>query len=136
MIAIPQECFKSKNHRGRTLVCEEKGMRMVFLKARERTADKIQVDGCIPLPGPACDYLVRDWKGRQHFVELKGKHVEHGLKQIEATIPHFISEGSNEHIWCFVVCLRSSPASLPGRQAAQLRIVRQWNATIIVKTNV
>ena len=137
MTPIPPKCFKEKGHKGRMLVCEERRRRMVFRKPEGCAADKIQVDGCVLPQGPACDYLVRDWKGRHHFVELKGKHDEEALKQIEATIPHFVPAGSKAAIWCFVVGSGSSPATLPGIQSRKRSIRKQWeNAVIFVRTNV
>lgn len=137
MTHIPAKCYKAKGHTGQTLVCEERRRRMVFRKPAGCTADKIQVDGCVLPQGPACDYLVRDWKGRHHFIELKGKHDEEALKQIEATIPHFVAAGSDEKIWCFIVGSGSSPATLPGIQSRKRLIRKRWqNAEIIVRTNV
>ena len=136
MIPIPEECFHEKGHTGRQLVCEEHGRRMVFCKPTGCKADKIRIDGCVLVEKPACDYLVRDWKERQHFVELKGRHDEEALKQIEATIPHFVPVNSEERIWCFVICSGASPATRPGIQSRKRRISKKWNATIVIRTNV
>ena len=135
MIEIPPECFEKRGHLGELLVCAEGRCKMVFRKPRDRTADLIRVDHCVLRQAPACDYLVIDWLDRKHFVELKGRHVEEGLKQIGATIPHFLDSGSTEEIWCFVICSACSPATLPGRQVEAARIRKRWrNASIFVKT--
>jgi hypothetical protein len=136
MTSIPEECFEMKGHTGASLVCEERGRKMVFKKPSGRVADKIRIDGCVIRNKPACDYLVRDWLGRQHFVELKGRHDEEALKQIEATIPLFVRRGSKKKFWCFVVTSGSSPASLPGIQSQILRIRKRWKyAEIKIRTN-
>ena len=136
MTSIPEECFEAKGHTGVSLVCEERGRKMVFEKPRGRVADKIRIDGCVVRNQTACDYLVRDWLGRQHFVDLKGKHDEDALKQIEATIPLFIEHGSKKKFWCFVVTSGSSPASLPGIQSRMARIHKRWKyAKILIRTN-
>ncbi len=135
MIAIPQECFEQQGHLGELLVCEEGRCKMIFRKPANRTADKIRVDNCVLRQAPACDYLVIDWIGRKHFVELKGRHVEEGLKQIGATIPHFLVPGSTEEFWAFVICTGIAPAAQPGSQTEQARIKKRWkNGRIFVKT--
>jgi hypothetical protein len=136
MTPIPEKCFEAAGHKGPMLVCEERGRKVVFRKPRGRAADMIRVDGCVVRNKPACDYLVRDWLGRQHFVELKGKHDEEALKQIEATIPLFVENDSKERFWCFVVTSGSSPANLPGIQSRKARIRGRWKyAEIVIRTN-
>ena len=116
MIDIPAKCIVEINHQGPKLVCEENGRRVVFSKPRRKSAEKIRIDGCVLRQEPACDYLVRDWKDRHYFVELKDGHDEHALKQIAATIPHFFGATSKESFWCLVACSGSSPRSRPGLQ--------------------
>jgi hypothetical protein len=134
MISIPPECYRPKGHRGKILVCEENGRRMAFHKSDGRLADKIRVDGCVLKGVLSCDYLVIDWKGRMHFVELKGSNVEHALAQIEATIPHFLQAPEDGQVWCFVVCSAVPPAAAPGIQAAKLRLNKKWKARTIIRT--
>ena len=108
---------------------------MVFRKPKNRAADLIRIDNCVLRQEPACDYLVIDWLDRKHFVELKGRHVEEGLKQIGATIPHFLEAGSDVEFWCFVICSACAPATLPGRQVEEARIRKRWKkARICIKT--
>jgi hypothetical protein len=113
MTEIPEACFDEKGHTGSRLICEERGRRVVFRKPRGSAADKIRIDGCVVHEKPACDYLVRDWRNRHHFVELKGKHDEEALEQIEATISLFIERGSKKRFWCFIVGSGSSPPACP-----------------------
>jgi len=109
---------------------------MVFRKPKDLPADLIRIDNCVIKQASACDYLLLDWLERKHFVELKGRHVEDGLKQIEATIPHFVPSGSDEPIWCFVVCTKYPRLALPGSQKQQALIRKKWNnARIVVKTS-
>jgi len=109
MTDIPRKCIE--NHRGAELVCEENHRKMVFHKPADRIAEKIRIDGCVPMPGKRCDYLVRDWKNRHHFVELKGTKVRDAFDQLEATIPHFVESAPHPRpeIWCFIVCTKMSP---------------------------
>jgi len=133
MTPIPPKCIT--RHQGEELVCAENGRRMIFLKPKERIAEKIQVDPCIGLPGLACDYLVRDWKQRNHFVELKGKNVSHALDQIEATIPELIDISKRNRIRCFVVC-SGAPATTPAWQVRQKKFRTRWNAELKIKAQV
>jgi len=105
---------------------------MVFRKPKGRLADLIRVDNCVLRQVPACDYLVVDWVGRKHFVELKGKHAEEGLKQIGATIPEFLERGSEEEIWCFVICSRIVTAASPGMRSEEARIRKKWKRAKII----
>ena len=103
MIDIPARCFDKERDTGAKLVCKERGRTMVFDNPRSVPLDKIRIDGCVVTPAmnqKACDYLVRDSRERNHFVELKGRHIGEAFKQIEATIPLFILEGSPERFWC------------------------------------
>jgi hypothetical protein len=135
VIEIPQECFKQPGHLGELLVCEEGRCKMVFRKPKNRKADLIRVDNCVLRQVPACDYLVIDWMGRKHFVELKGRHMEEGLKQIGETIPHFLVRNSAEEFWAFVICTGIAPAAQPGMQTERARIQKRWkNARVFVKT--
>ncbi len=135
MIDIPPECFKERGHLGEFLACAEGRRKMIFRKPKNRTADLIRIDNCVLRQVLACDYLVIDWVGRKYFIELKGRHVEEGLKQIGATIPYFVVSGSREEMWCFVICSACAPATLPGRQVEEARIRNRWrNASIFVKT--
>ena len=124
---IPEACYQPRDHRGRVLVCEERrGRRMIFYKPAARLASKIKVDRCVVTDREACDYLVRDWRNRCHFVELKGGGVEKAFKQLMETIPVFLHRRTRERFWCFVVCSGSPPNSLPGRQSAEARLRRAW----------
>ena len=130
--SIPDVCYQPRDHRGATLVCEERrGRKMVFHKPAERLASKIKVDRCVIRDRRACDYLICDWRNRYHFVELKGGHVEKAFGQLLETIPVFLRRGTRDRFWCFVVCSGSPPNSLPGRQSAQARLKKAWPSMVL-----
>lgn len=135
MIEIPLRCYEERAHRGTKLVCEANGRSLVFIKPAGAIAEKIVVDGCVVRNLRACDYLVIDWRGRKHFVELKGKDVDYALRQLDATIPKFL-EKSDERIWCFVISAGTPPNISTSWQNAKLRFTRRWkNAELRIKTH-
>ena len=54
---------------------------------------KVQVDGCILKNQLAADYVVSQGVIGDVIVELKGKDVEHAVKQVEATASHWQEQG-------------------------------------------
>ena len=134
MIPIPDKCYVKRDDKGKSLVCEERGRKMVFHNPNRCALDQIRVDGCVIKQETACDYLVLS-EDRHHFVELKGRHVMDAYRQLEATIPRFIEAGSSKPIWCFVVSTKNVPAMQTGIQAAERRISRKWNARFRRGTN-
>ena len=94
--SIPSHCFEEVGHVSERLVCEQRGRKITFLKPRGQIVDKINVDGCAMAQRTARDYLVVDWLGGKHFMELKGSGVERAFIQIEQTILHFLGRASQE----------------------------------------
>jgi hypothetical protein len=129
---IPEKCIQ--NHGGQFLVCEEMGRLIRFRKPAKRYAQKIRVDGCVITGKSACDYLVFDWVERKHFVELKGKDVDHAFKQLASTIPFFSKMGSNDPIWCFIIC-SESPRTTTKVQAQKEQFAEKFRAHLVVRTN-
>src|SRR5260221_14091990 len=76
------------------VVCKAKGRAITFLNPKRRPVTRYLIDDCARLRTSLsqsntklCDFLVVDSRCDEHYVELKGKHVEHALRQLEATIP-------------------------------------------------
>jgi hypothetical protein len=130
-IEIPPPCVQK--HTGRSLVCKANGRLMRFCKADREIARKITVDGCVIKNALACDFLVINWRDRKHFVELKGKDVDHAYEQLEATIPLFAFLGANDVIWCFIVC-SEAPATTPKVQIKKAQFAKRFRARLTVKT--
>ena len=69
---------------------EEKGKRYQLKMVPERSCAAYQVDGYIIKEGNKCDKLVlvetavNSWT--EIFVELKGRNIEHAIKQLEETV--------------------------------------------------
>ena len=133
---VSAACYEQKDHTGVKLVCEAGGREMIFTKPVGRRASKIKVDGCVIKNKTACDYLVYDWKGRYHFVELKGRDVEGAFAQLAASISYFFPSGAPKKFWCFIVCTKSPPNSLPSGQNAQARLKQKWIGSMTLKVKV
>ncbi len=69
-----------------TIVFRQAQSRITFLNPKKRKVRKIAVDGHVPIKGKRCDYLLIDFAQKEHYIELKGSRVEHGIEQIESTV--------------------------------------------------
>ncbi|WP_431322549.1 hypothetical protein [Rhizobium sp. YTU87027] len=64
---------------------EERGRKAVFVNPQNTIHHKIQMDGCVIKNSTCADWVVTKQGVGTVIVELKGKHIEHGAKQVEAT---------------------------------------------------
>ncbi|MGO7156464.1 hypothetical protein [Rhizobium leguminosarum] len=67
---------------------EERGRKAVFRNPGNVSHEKIQMDGCVVKNDTAADWVICKPDVGTIIVELKGKHVEHGADQIQATADH------------------------------------------------
>ena len=78
------------------------------------TINKVRVDGCYLTNGRKCDYLfeIVDENVKEVFyVELKGKHIEDAIEQLEATLKHCFKIHKNIPKSCYIVASRVPKAS-------------------------
>jgi hypothetical protein len=76
----------------------------------QRTAEKVEVDGCAITEGPRCDWLVLlndDASREEIYVELKGSVVYHAVEQLQATIVKLSADRTRFPKRCFVVFTRN-----------------------------
>ena len=93
-IPILRECEDVLSRSAKRIVCEENNQTLTFLNPKARIVSKYSVDKCPALnralgsrSPKLCDFLIIDWRGEEHYVELKsGSHAEDALAQIESTI--------------------------------------------------
>lgn len=138
MDPIPPQCIE--RHEGRELICRDRGTsrrRMVFVKNPSRIAEKIRIDDCVITEGRRCDYLVRDWKDRHHFVELKGKKVLDAFDQIEGTVAHILPKDGTPRpqAWGFIITSRVAPAEQTVIQVRKAKLKKRWNLDTAVHNN-
>ena len=78
------------------------------------TINKVTVDGCYIEEGRKCDYLfeILDNELKEVFyVELKGKHIDDAVTQLEATLRHCFHLHKNIIRSCYIVASRVPKAS-------------------------
>ena len=66
---------------------EEKGKEFIIDNASQSSVCQVDVDGCLRISGPRCDYLFEVRNNEEvYYVELKGKNISHALEQILNTM--------------------------------------------------
>jgi len=63
----------------------ERGRKAIFLNPDNCNYSKVRVDGCVVKNAKAADWVVSKHAVGDIIVELKGRNVEHAVKQINAT---------------------------------------------------
>lgn len=91
----------------------------------------IRVDDCAIKQGLRCDYLVILPNNLEIYVELKGKDVEHAVKQLESSIKQLTDSFFAEKL-CFIASTRC-PITSPQIQKFKKNFKRRFNAKLTVK---
>jgi hypothetical protein len=129
------ECLREL--RDAQIVCQEGRYKVVFKNPRRLLVQKIKIDGCMILTGPRCDYLVIFGKPiTEVYIELKGSDIRHALRQIERTIGLFSQDRVCCQKICYVVCRNVAPQIQTRIQGEKLRLKKNYNAKLTVKSNV
>lgn len=138
-VPIPVECRTTVTDS--EVVCREKGRKMRFLNPARTQIDRVSIDECRGLRESLldpkcklCDFLVLSAEQDEHFVELKGKNVEHAIKQLASTIPQISGAYPNRRVWCWVITTES-PAASPSFLVKKARFEKQFKARLSIKTN-
>ena len=138
-VQIPRECTETQS--GEEIVCAEKGRKMTFLNPYHHPVAKHAVDGCQRLRAllsdancRLCDFLVVDWRSEEHYVELKGKNVEHALLQLQSTILELTSVGAKSRVYCWIITTES-PSTQSKFQALKRKFENRFNARLTIRTN-
>lgn len=108
---------------------------MIFQNPSRQTLRRVQVDGCLPIDGIKCDFLVISESDFEHFVELKGADVRHAADQLSATIALISTSVGVAAKHCFIVNTRC-PLLTPEIQNLKKRFKKQFNATLTIKNMV
>lgn len=98
----------------------ERGKAATFINDGRDEMVKTKFDGCVPINGVAADWIVSKQHLGDVIIELKGKNVEHGAKQIHATAQYWRSEGHVcGKIAGLLVCTRYPRASTSIQKSQQ-----------------
>jgi hypothetical protein len=93
-----------------------------------------QVDGCLIVGATAADWIVTDPELGDVIVELKGKNVEYGARQILATAQYWRDSNYNlDRIAGLIVCVQY-PRTSTTVQKAQQRFLREYRGPLHVVT--
>ena len=95
-----------KRIRDKRIVLEEKRSSITFVNNCRKRVRRIEVDDCVITEGKRCDYLLVTPEKTEYYVELKGKNVGHGVKQIEATINKLSADKRQRPKLAFVIATR------------------------------
>ena len=134
---IPPEC--EEQARGEKVVCAERGRKITFLKPATRTVVKWRIDGCAALRRSLgrnlklCDYLVVDWRSEEHYVELKGRNVEHALEQLGSTVKALRQAATRFLAHCWVIT-SASPANTAKNLSRKAQFEKQFNVQLKIRT--
>lgn len=121
-------CESSVNHL--KIVVKENRSSFVVINPQRKNIRRIQVDGCLNINGPRCDFLIIDPSNLEHFVELKGSDINHAIIQLESTIKQ-ISVNSPR---CSYVVSTRSPLASPRIQQLQIKFKRTLNSSLVIKS--
>lgn len=130
---IPDECIEiTKNPR---IPVEEKGKTMIFRNKKRKAVSKIKVDGCAIKDGIRCDWLVKNDKNIEHFVELKGGDIKHACNQLMRSIEILSDNPINGDKYSFVISSKVSPFIRTTVQNFQRLFKDKFSCTLKVKNN-
>lgn len=115
------------------IVLEEKGKKMVFLNNARRKVKVVTVDGCAITVGSKCDFLVKNDKGYECFVELKGNDVIYACEQLRTSMKQLSANPSKNSKHSFIVASRVVPAITTRIQNLKAEFKRNFNCTLIIK---
>ncbi len=139
-VRIPEECVETS--RNAKIVCAEKRCKITFVNRTRREVIKYRIDGCRPLrallkgpPCKLCDYLVVVLSpGEEHYVELKGKHVQDALDQLASTLRQLRSSSPKSSVYCWIIATES-PRESSKFQVLRRKFEREFSARVKIRTS-
>jgi hypothetical protein len=116
------------------VLVEECQRKATFLNHKNEKFVVTKVDGCLIKNAIAADYVVSRQGVGDVIVELKGRDVDHAVKQIEATARHWISESLGAGRMAGLVVCRQFPKASASVQKIQQRFTRAFGGPLHVVT--
>ena len=127
------DCEETSKHP--IIPCQGKNGRVTFKNPNRHPVLKADLDKCATIKGLRCDYLVVDRNGpkiEEIFVELKGSHITHAVKQLRSTIEQ-ISKGKADLPKICYVSAKRVPVIRTVLQQHKDDFKIHFRATLIVK---
>ena len=100
--------------------------------------NQVKVDGCYITSGSKCDYLFEIINKNiiaVFYVELKGKNIEHAIKQLEATIIYCKSIHKDIKKECYIVASRV-PKGSTSAQNLKKEFKRKHKIQLFIDTTI
>jgi hypothetical protein len=116
------------------IVLQENKSKITFFNADRNEIRIIKIDGCVIKDNKTlrCDYGIIPCGEAEIYVELKGKGIEHGIKQIASTIKSLSSNPQKIRKLCFIVCSKVAPRANTGVQKSKSLFKKNFNAELKV----
>src|SRR5688572_5679216 len=131
-MTIKKECEEVT--RVKRVKVEEIGRKATFINDNKAVYRKTQMDGCVVVNAMSADWVVSRNQVGDVLIELKGRNVEHAVKQIRATA-EFLTEGGfrEGQIAGLIVCSQFPKAST-SVQRAQAEFAKNFKGPLHVVT--
>lgn len=120
------------------IVVREKGRKFTIQNNSSLEINKVKVDGCYITSGNKCDYLfeiINKNITEVFYVELKGKNIEHAIKQLTATVAHCKLIHKDIKRECYIVASRV-PKSSTSTQNLKKEFKRKHKIQLFIDTNI
>jgi len=132
MISNCNEISKNK-----IISISENNMKFVIKNKSNFKINKVFVDSCYIKSGLKCDYLFEIIHirvvNRVLYVELKGKNIEHAIKQLQETINHCKTIHINIHKESYIIASKIPRASVAS-QILKKRFKAKNNIQLFIDT--
>jgi len=111
----------------------EHGRTFRLLNPSRKWINKVAVDTCYITTGLRCDYLFEVEQQKVYYVELKGKNIEHAVKQLRTTMNYCKSEHATCPKECHIVASRV-PKMSTSIQKSKKEFKQKYAAALYVHT--
>jgi len=128
---IPPACTRVET--SSRIVRKERRRLFVLANPNRVRVQVVDVDGCAITDGQRCDWLFLPPGGKEIYLELKGRHVGEGIRQLEATISRLSADKGGVPKYCYLVPTSVRRPMRTEIQVAKDRFDRQYRAKLIVK---
>jgi hypothetical protein len=113
------------------VLVEARGRKANFINPERAKFHRIRVDGCLTRNVTAADFIVTKVDHADVIVELKGRNVDHAIKQVEATLLQWRkSRHCSSRLAGLVVCNQVPKATIATRVKEQFMRKHRVHVTV------
>ncbi|WP_298884260.1 hypothetical protein [uncultured Polaribacter sp.] len=128
---MKDKCTQTTNNK--LIVFQENRSKLIVSNKAQIETTKVVVDGCEITSGLRCDFMLLA-QDLEYFIELKGQHIDHAIKQLITTINKLSSNPKKMKKTSFVICTRS-PINSASIQNLQVKFKKNFNSKLIVRSS-